>query len=56
MPVGLSAVFALDGTVLWHRLSVRLTALPQIAVRESGAVVQVYLPQPPVAGPSAPGQ
>jgi cytochrome b6-f complex iron-sulfur subunit len=38
------ATFALDGAVLRHRLSVQLTALPRIAVRESGGVVQVYAP------------
>jgi nitrite reductase/ring-hydroxylating ferredoxin subunit len=47
------AVFALDGAVIRHRLSVRLTALPEIAVRESGGVVQVYAPRPPAAGPPA---
>lgn len=41
------AVFALDGAVIRHRLSVRLTALPQIEVRESAGVVQVYAPRPP---------
>jgi cytochrome b6-f complex iron-sulfur subunit len=51
-----SAVFALDGTVLRHRPSVKLTALPQIAVRESGDVVQVYAPQPPTAEPFTPGE
>lgn len=50
------AVFALDGAVLRHRLSVRLTALPRIAVRESGGVVQVYAPRPPDAGPVTPAQ
>lgn len=50
------AVFALDGAVLRHRLSVRLTALPRIAVRESGGVVQVYAPQYPAAGPVTPGE
>jgi nitrite reductase/ring-hydroxylating ferredoxin subunit len=41
------AVFALDGAVLRHRLSVHLTALPQVSVRESDGLVQVYAPQPP---------
>lgn len=49
------AVFALDGTVISHRLSVRLTALPSIEVRESGGVVQVYAPPPPSGGPPVPG-
>ena len=40
------AVFALDGAVLSHRLTVQLTALPQISVRESGGVVQVRAPRP----------
>jgi cytochrome b6-f complex iron-sulfur subunit len=50
------AVFAVDGTVLRHRLSVRLTALPQIAVRESAGVVQVYAPRPSAAGPVTSGE
>lgn len=50
------AVFALDGTVIRHRLSVRLTALPRIEVRESGGVVEVYAPPPPPAGPGLPGR
>jgi len=50
------AVFALDGAVIRHRLSVRLTALPRIEVRESGGVVQVYAPPPPPARPAAPGR
>jgi Rieske Fe-S protein len=45
------AVFALDGAVLRHRLSVRLTSLPLIAVRESDGVVEVYAPRSPAAGP-----
>jgi cytochrome b6-f complex iron-sulfur subunit len=49
------AAFALDGSVIRHRLSVRLTALPQIEVRESGGVVQVYAPPPPGTGAAAPG-
>lgn len=51
-----SAVFALDGTVIRHRLSVQLTALPQILVRESGGVVQVRAPGTPAAEPVTPGQ
>jgi cytochrome b6-f complex iron-sulfur subunit len=49
------ATFALDGAVLRHRLSVQLTALPRIAVRESGGVVQVYAPRSAATGraPSA---
>jgi cytochrome b6-f complex iron-sulfur subunit len=50
------AVFALDGAVLRHRLSVQLTTLPRIAVRESDGVVQVYAPQPPAVGPGASGE
>lgn len=53
------AVFALDGTVIRHRLSVHLTPLPQISVRESGGVVQVRAPRPPGtpgAGAVTPGQ
>jgi nitrite reductase/ring-hydroxylating ferredoxin subunit len=50
------AVFALDGTVLSHRLSVQLTALPQIFVRESGGVVQVRAPGSPAAQPVTPRQ
>jgi len=42
-----NAVFALDGSVLRHHLSVQLTALPRIQVRESGGVIQVYAPQSP---------
>jgi cytochrome b6-f complex iron-sulfur subunit len=48
------AVFALDGAVLRHRLSVRLTSLPLIAVRESDGVVEVYAPRSPAAGPVTP--
>ncbi len=50
------AVFALDGTVIRHRLSIQLTPLPQILVRESGGVVQVRAPGPPSAEPVTPGQ
>jgi nitrite reductase/ring-hydroxylating ferredoxin subunit len=50
------AAFALDGTVLRHHLSVQLTALPRIEVRESGGVVQVYAPQSPPGGPATPAQ
>lgn len=38
------ATFALDGTVLTHRLPVPLEALPRIEVREVGGAVQVYAP------------
>jgi cytochrome b6-f complex iron-sulfur subunit len=38
------ATFALDGTVLTHRLPVTLTALPRLAVRETHGAVQVYAP------------
>jgi len=48
------AVFALDGTVIRHRLSVQLTPLPEIVVRESGGVVQVRAPGPPSAEPATP--
>jgi cytochrome b6-f complex iron-sulfur subunit len=50
------AVFALDGTVISHRLSVQLTALPRILVRESDGVVQVRAPEPAAAEPITPGQ
>jgi nitrite reductase/ring-hydroxylating ferredoxin subunit len=53
------AAFALDGAVIRHRLSVHLTALPQISVRESGGVVQVRaprLPAPPAAADITPAQ
>ncbi len=51
-----NAAFALDGTVLRHRLTVQLTALPRIEVRESGGVVEVFAPQYPADGPAAPGE
>lgn len=38
------ATFALDGTVLTHKLRVPLEALPRIEVREVGGAVQVYAP------------
>ena len=38
------ATFALDGTVLTHKLPVPLEALPRIEVREAGGAVQVYAP------------
>lgn len=44
------AVFALDGSVLRHRLSIQLSALPQIEVRESDGLVQAYAPQPSATG------
>lgn len=50
------AVFALDGTVLRHRLSISLAALPEIAVRESGGTIQVYAPAAPPGGTATPGQ
>jgi cytochrome b6-f complex iron-sulfur subunit len=40
------ATFALDGTVLTHKLPVPLEALPRIEVREVGGAVQVYAPHP----------
>jgi cytochrome b6-f complex iron-sulfur subunit len=40
------AVFALDGTVIQHQLSIQPTALPRLLVRESGGVVQVRAPSP----------
>ena len=39
------ATFALDGTVLTHKLPVPLEALPRIEVREVGGAVQVYAPR-----------
>lgn len=39
------ATFALDGTVLTHKLPVPLEALPRIEVREAGGAVQVYAPR-----------
>jgi nitrite reductase/ring-hydroxylating ferredoxin subunit len=44
------ATFALDGSVLGHRLPVTLSALPRLAVREVDGAVQVYAP---VATPTA---
>ena len=38
------ATFALDGSVLGHRLPVTLSALPRLAVREIGGAVQVFAP------------
>jgi Rieske Fe-S protein len=40
------ATFGLSGAVLRHRLSFRLTALPRLAVRELGDVIQVFAPGP----------
>jgi cytochrome b6-f complex iron-sulfur subunit len=40
------AQFATDGAVIWHRPGVVLTALPRLAVREAGGLVQVYAPRP----------
>jgi cytochrome b6-f complex iron-sulfur subunit len=39
------AQFATDGAVIWHRPGVTLTALPRLAVREAGGLVQVYAPR-----------
>ena len=38
------ATFALDGTVVTHKLPLPLEALPRIEVREAGGAVQVYAP------------
>jgi cytochrome b6-f complex iron-sulfur subunit len=38
------ATFALDGSVLGHRLPGSLSALPRLAVREAGGAVQVFAP------------
>ena len=40
------ATFALDGTVLAHKLPVPLEALPRIEVREVSGAVQVFAPHP----------
>ena len=37
------ALFALDGAVLHHRLPAPLPALPRLAVRQAGGIVQVYV-------------
>jgi nitrite reductase/ring-hydroxylating ferredoxin subunit len=37
------ALFALDGAVLHHRLPAPIPALPRLAVREAGGVVEVYV-------------
>ncbi|GAA4622874.1 Rieske (2Fe-2S) protein [Actinoallomurus vinaceus] len=37
------ALFALNGAVLHHRLPAPIPALPRLAVREAGGVVQVYV-------------
>jgi len=39
------ATFALDGTVLTHKLPVPLEALPRVEVREVDGAVQVYAPR-----------
>jgi nitrite reductase/ring-hydroxylating ferredoxin subunit len=39
------AQFATDGAVIWHRPGVVLTALPRLAVREAGGLIQVYAPR-----------
>lgn len=41
------AAFAVDGAVLHHRLPIALPPLPRLLVRESGGVVQVYVPAQP---------
>ena len=51
-----NAAFALNGTVLRHHLTVQLSALPRIEVRESGGVVEVYAPRSSAGGPVAPGR
>ncbi|GLZ38083.1 Rieske (2Fe-2S) protein [Actinokineospora sp. NBRC 105648] len=38
------AAFAVDGSVLHHRLPIPLPPLPRVLVRESGGVVQVFVP------------
>ncbi len=43
-----NAAFAVDGAVLHHRLPIALPPLPQLLVRESDGVVQVYVPARPV--------
>jgi cytochrome b6-f complex iron-sulfur subunit len=40
------ATFSITGAVLRHRLSFPLSALPRLAVRESGGVIQVFAPRP----------
>jgi nitrite reductase/ring-hydroxylating ferredoxin subunit len=38
------ALFAVDGTVLAHRLPIALPALPRVAVRERDGRIEVYVP------------
>ncbi|SDW41775.1 Ferredoxin subunit of nitrite reductase or a ring-hydroxylating dioxygenase [Amycolatopsis xylanica] len=38
------AAFAVDGAVLHHRLPIALPPLPRLLVRESGGVVEVFVP------------
>lgn len=40
------AKFALDGRITWRRPEISATALPRLAVRESGGVIEVYAPRP----------
>ncbi|GAA4239946.1 Rieske (2Fe-2S) protein [Actinomadura meridiana] len=39
------ALFALDGTVLYHRLKAPLSALPRLAVRQANGMVEVFVPR-----------
>jgi nitrite reductase/ring-hydroxylating ferredoxin subunit len=39
-----NAAFAVDGTVLHHRLPIALAPLPHLLVRESEGVVQIFVP------------
>ncbi|WP_370941988.1 ubiquinol-cytochrome c reductase iron-sulfur subunit [Amycolatopsis sp. cg5] len=39
-----NAAFAVDGAVLHHRLPIELPPLPRLLVRESGDVVEVFVP------------
>jgi nitrite reductase/ring-hydroxylating ferredoxin subunit len=41
------ATFGLNGAVLAHKLPLTLTALPRLAVRETGGAVQIYAPARP---------
>jgi nitrite reductase/ring-hydroxylating ferredoxin subunit len=42
-----NAAFGVDGAVLHHRLPIALQPLPQLVVRESEGVVQVFVPSRP---------
>jgi nitrite reductase/ring-hydroxylating ferredoxin subunit len=42
-----NAAFAVDGSVLHHRLPIALAPLPKLMVRESEGVVQVFVPPRP---------